>query len=275
MKPTVFDYLRPETLAEALDALRQDGEGARVMAGGQSLVAMLNLRLVRPSLIVDISRLQALSYIREDGNEVEIGAATTQSELLRWPDLAKKLPLLALALPHVGHLQTRNKGTVCGSIAHADPSSELPLCLAVLGGSVVLQSATGSRTLPASEFQTGLLSTARRADEMVTAVRFPCGATGEGYAFTEMTRRHGDLAIAAVAVKASSQGVRIGIGGVADRPTVRELPARADGGDDEALNALAWDLDAVDDIHASARYRRELVRRLGRRMIEEARACLG
>lgn len=274
MKPMAFDYLRAETLEEALEALRQGGEDARVLAGGQSLVAMLNLRLVKPAILIDISRLQSLAYVRAENGMIEVGAATTQAELLRRPELSAEVPLLALALPHVGHYQTRNKGTVCGSIAHADPSSELPLSLALLGGEVVLQSAQGQRTLPAGEFQTGMLTTARRADEIVTAVRFPRGGAGEAYAFTEMARRHGDLALVAVAAKASQDGVRIAIGGVADRPTVRELPAQGSDGQDEALNALAWELDAVDDIHATARYRRELVRRLGRRMIDEARSCL-
>jgi 2-furoyl-CoA dehydrogenase FAD binding subunit len=270
MKPMAFDYLRAETLEAALEALRQGGEDARLLAGGQSLIAMLNLRLARPAILIDISRIKTLAYIREAGGMIEVGAATTQAELLRWPGLSEKVPLLALALPHVGHYQTRNKGTVCGSIAHADPSSELPLSLALLRGEVVLRSTGGQRIVSAEDFQTGLLSTARRADEIITAVRFPCGQPGEGHAFCEMARRHGDLAIVAVAVKATRESVVIGIGGVADRPRVRELPVQADSGFDDALNALAWDLDAMDDIHATARYRRQLVRRLGRRMIEEA-----
>jgi 2-furoyl-CoA dehydrogenase FAD binding subunit len=244
-----------------------------LLAGGQSLIAMLNLRLTKPAILIDISRIETLAYIREEGGMLEVGAATTQAELLRWPGLSEKVPLLALALPHVGHYQTRNKGTVCGSIAHADPSSELPLSLALLRGEVVLRSAGGQRMVSAEEFQTGLLSTARRADEIITAVRFPCGQPGEGHAFCEMARRHGDLAIVAVAVKATRESVVIGIGGVADRPRVRELPAQADSGLDDALNALAWELDAMDDIHATARYRRQLVRRLGRRMIEKALSC--
>ncbi len=273
MKPMAFDYLRAETLEEALEALDQDGEDARLLAGGQSLVAMLNLRLVKPAVLIDISRLDALGYIREEGGMIEVGATTTQADLQRWPELAEKVPLLALVLPHVGHYQTRNQGTVCGSIAHADPSSELPLALAVLGGEVELRSARGRRTLPAAEFLCGMLSTARRPDEMIVAVRFPRRGRGEGFAFTEMTRRHGDLAIVAVAVKASRDAIHIGIGGVADRPTVRALPVRADGAYDDDLNAFAWALDAADDMHGSARYRRELVRRLGRRMIEEALSC--
>ncbi|MDP6705282.1 MAG: FAD binding domain-containing protein [Alphaproteobacteria bacterium] len=271
MKPAPFDYLRAASLDEALAALSRGGEEARVLAGGQSLIAMLNLRLVEPAILIDISHLEALAYIREDGGMLEVGAATTQAELARWPELAAKVPLLAKLLPHVGHTQTRGRGTVCGSIAHADPSSELPLCLALLAGEVVLRSEGGMRRLPAGDFQTGMLTTARAADEIVSAVRFPLARADAGYAFTEMTRRHGDFAIVAIAAEVTGDGSRIAIGGVADRPAVRVLP---DGNDlDVALNAVAWDLGAADDIHATARYRRELVRRLGRRTIEEARTC--
>ncbi len=273
MKPAAFDYVRAISLEEALDALDRGGEEARVLAGGQSLIAMLNLRLVEPAIVVDISRIDDLSYIREEAGGVEVGAATTQAELQRWPELVAKLLLLALVLPHVGHYQTRGRGTVCGSIMHGDPSSELPLALALLEGEVVLRSSRGRRTLAVAEFQTGMLTTAREADEVAIAVRFPTRRPGRGFAFTEMARRHGDFAIVAIAAEASDEGIRIAIGGVADRPAVRWLPPPGDGALDEALNALAWELEATDDIHATARYRRELVRRLGRRTIEEARAC--
>jgi 2-furoyl-CoA dehydrogenase FAD binding subunit len=273
VKPAAFDYVRAESLEEALAALARGGEEARVLAGGQSLIAMLNLRLVEPAIVVDISRLDTLAYIDEEEDVVEVGAATTQAELERWPELAARLPLLAMVLPHVGHYQTRGKGTVCGSIAHGDPSSELPLALALLDGEVVLQSARGRRTLSAAEFQTGMLSTALAPGEIVAAVRFPFAREGRGFAFTEMARRHGDFAIVALAVEASEQGLRLGIGGVADRPVVRNLPLAAGDDGDAALNAIAWELGAADDIHATARYRRELVRRLGRRTIEGAQAC--
>ncbi len=273
MKPAAFDYVRPADLQEALDALAQFGARARVLAGGQSLLALLNIRLAEPDVLVDISRLGELKQIRIDGDWVEVGAAVVQADLLAWPKLAEELPLLAQALPWVGHFQTRNRGTVGGSIAHSDPSSELPLCLATLGGEVELRSARGVRRLGATAFQTGMLTTAREPDEVLTAVRFPRRRPGEGYAFDEVARRHGDFAIVALAARATATGTRLGIGGVADRPAVRDFghaegPALAD-----ALNAFAWSLGGSDDVHATARYRRDLVRRLGPLIIDEARSC--
>ena len=273
MKPNSFDYIRAETVDEAMRALA-DGDGeARVLAGGLSLVAILNFRLAEPAVLVDISRIADLAYIRTDGKALEVGAATTQAELFRWPDLAQKTPLLHAAFPYIGHYQTRSRGTVCGSLAHADPSSELPLCLATLGGEVVLRSVRGERRLKAADFQTGMLMTARRSDEMVTAARFPLAEADAGYAFTEMAQRRGDFAIVALAVVATASSIRLGVGGVADRPTVRDWDMLEGEALDEALNAFAWDLGGYDDVHATARYRRELVRRLGRRLIDEAKSC--
>src|SRR5580704_513981 len=153
MKPRPFDYVRPDTVEEVLALLAEYGDDARILAGGQSLVPMLNLRLIEPAVLIDISRIAELDVIRKADGKIEIGAAVTQNKLLAWPHLADKLSLLAAALPFVGHFQTRNKGTVCGSIAHADPSSEIPLALAVCGGDVVLQSKKrGERVLGANEF---------------------------------------------------------------------------------------------------------------------------
>ena len=157
MKPKSFSYLRPDDLQDALQALQRLRDDARVMAGGLSLVPMMNFRLLETKYLIDISGLESLAYIREASSEIEIGAAETQANVLAWPKLAKSLPLLSLAMPHIGHFQTRSRGTVCGSIAHSDPSSELPLCLATLGGSVVLQSARATRVLAADEFQVGML----------------------------------------------------------------------------------------------------------------------
>jgi 2-furoyl-CoA dehydrogenase FAD binding subunit len=281
MKPRRFDYARPDNVAEALVLLAQHGEDAKVMAGGQSLMAMLNLRLLEPAVVIDIARLAELDYIKVVGDKtlgdkVEVGAAVTQNRLKDWPELAAKLPLLARALPFVGHFQTRNRGTVCGSIAHADPSSEIPLSLATLGGEVVLRSRRGTRTLAAVDFQRGMLQTAREPDELITAVRFPIHA-GARVAFHEVARRHGDFAMIAIAawVQSGAGGdkVRIGIGGVADRPAVRSL--RLDGGDavKSAFEALAWELEGYDDIHATARLRRDLLRRVGPAVVEEALRC--
>jgi 2-furoyl-CoA dehydrogenase FAD binding subunit len=274
MKPAPFDYVVAESLDEALDALATAGDGGRVIAGGQSLMAILNMRLSRPELLIDITRIPGLNEIRRQGDFVEIGAAVTQAMLLDWPALKNTLPLLALALPHVGHIQTRNRGTVCGSLCHADPSSEIPLALATLEGEVVLQSKSGGRrTLKASEFQVGMLTTAKRPDEIAVAARFPVRKPGSGYAFTEFNRRHGDFAIVALAAVADKNSVRLGVGGVADIPTVRDFAALSGAALDEALNAFAWDCGGYDDIHATARHRRELVRRLGRKVIEEALQC--
>ena len=273
MKPAPFDYIRAASVDEAVEILAKFGAGARLMAGGQSLMPLLNFRLVEPEVVVDISSIGSLNTIRIDGESVEIGAAVTQSELLDWPKLAEELPLLALALPCVGHFQTRNRGTVCGSIAHSDPSSELPLCLAILDGEVELRSARGTRRLKASAFQTGMLSTAKAPNEIVVAARFPRRKPGEGYAFREIARRHGDFAIVALAARATANGVLLGVGGVADRPAVRDLGDAGGAVLGEALNTFAWEMGGNDDIHATAGYRRELVRRLGPKVIEEARAC--
>ena len=270
MKPAPFDYLRPDDEEEALEALAETGDDARLLAGGQTLMPMLNMRLVEPAVLIDISRLEGRARIGDDGSVIEVGAAATQAQLEAWPALAKRAPLLAQALPLLGHVQTRSRGTVCGSIAFADPSAELPLCLAALGGEVVLRSRAETRTLPAAEFQTGMLSTACREDEMVAAVRFPTAEPGGGYAFTEFARRHGDFAIVAIAAVGLADGIRIGVGGVAEQPVVQEWPFLSGSALDDALNALAWSLDAADDAHASARYRRELVRRLGKQTVQAA-----
>ena len=273
MKPKAFDYVKAATSDEAVETLARGGEDAKLLAGGMSLVPMLNFRLVEPQILIDISRIAAMDYIRTAGDKIEIGAATRQAKLEHWPELGAKLPLLKAAFPFLGHYQTRARGTVCGSLAHADPSSELPLSLAVLGGEVVLRSRGGERTLQADQFQVGMLQTAKRADELVVAARYPAKKSGTGYAFTEMAQRRGDFAIVAVAAAVDGSKMRLGVGGVADKPTVRDWSLMDGSALDDALNEFAWDLGGYDDIHATARYRRELVRRLGRRVIEEAKSC--
>jgi 2-furoyl-CoA dehydrogenase FAD binding subunit len=197
------------------------------------------------------------------GGAVEIGATFTQAALAAWPEVDRRLPLLAAALPHIGHFQTRNRGTICGSLCHADPSSELPLCLAVLEGEVVLQSRRGRRVLAAREFQTGLLTTARQPDEILVAARFPDARQGCGYAFREVSRRHGDFAIVALGAVVMERIIRLGVAGVAEAPAVRAWDGLDERDLPDALNDFAWELGGSDDIHATARYRRELVRRLG------------
>ena len=273
MKPARFDYIRAETLSEAHTALAEDGNDARVIAGGQTLLPMLSMRLARPKVLIDIMHLPELQKIKAVGSVIRIGAAVRQADLLAWPELAKSQPLLAAALPWVGYAQTRNRGTVCGSVAHADPSAEIPLALIALDGTIELSSRRRRRTVSAADFFTGMMSTARDGTELIEAVTVPTGRRGLGYAFQEFGRRHGDFAIVACAAVAAQNGIRIAVGGVADRPTRRDFPALDGSALDDALDAFAWELDARDDLHATARYRRELVRRMGRATIEEARQC--
>lgn len=270
MKPAAFEYQRAETAAEAAAVLAQLGDEARILAGGQSLMAVLNMRLARPQRLVDISRSKALAELRVDGAILHVGAAVTQA-MLEWrPGLAQELPLLALAFPHISHFQIRNRGTVAGSIAHADPSAELPLVLLAVGGEVCLRSARGARRVAAQDFFTGMLLTARAADELVEAVRFPLASAGQGHGFEEFAVRHGDFAICAVAAVADARRLRIAVGGVADRPVARDLPLLDGAALDDALNELAWSLDVRDEPQASAALRRQLVRRLGRRAADRA-----
>jgi 2-furoyl-CoA dehydrogenase FAD binding subunit len=273
MKPRRFDYVRPDSVEEAVALLAEYGDAASVLAGGQSLMAMMNLRIAEPAVLIDIARLADLDAIKIVGDKVEVGAAVTQNRLKDWPALAARLPLLAEALPFVGHFQTRNKGTVCGSIAHADPSSEIPLSLATLGGEVVLRSSRGTRVLAAQDFQRGMLTTARAPDELIVAVRFPIQAT-KRVAFREVARRHGDFAMVAVAACVENdRAVLIGVGGVADRPAVRRTKIDGAAAAKDFFASLASELEGYDDTHASAALRRDLLRRVGPAVVEEALRC--
>ncbi len=273
MKPPAFDFVRPEGMEEVLETLHLRSSDARIIAGGQSLVPMLNMRLARPGVLVDITGLRNLQSIHEVRGEVVIGAGVRQAELEAWPHLRRKLPLLAQAIRWIGHVQTRARGTVCGSVAHADPSAELPLALIALNGSVRLASQRSKRTVPAADFFLGMMSTAIAEGEMIEAVTFPVAENGTGYAFREIGRRHGDFAIVACAAVADRTATRLAIGGVDDHPRQFDLPQENGDELDDALNDIAWALNARDDLHASGRYRRELVRRLGRETVLEARSC--
>ncbi|MGF7209967.1 2-furoyl-CoA dehydrogenase FAD binding subunit [Skermanella aerolata] len=273
MKPAPFDYLRAASAEEALATLAEHGDEARILAGGQSLMPMLNMRLFQPRIIVDVSAIAELRKIDARDGHLAVGASVTQSGLMASPGLATRSPLLAGALPWVGHFQTRNRGTVCGSVAHADPSAEIPLCLVALEGEVVLRSARRRRTVAAETFFVGPLTTVRNPDEMIEAVRFRLRKPGAGYAFREVAMRHGDFAITACVAVVDASGIRLAVGGVADRPVAKNWPLLKDDALDDALNAFAWELGGDDDQHATARYRRDLVRRVGRLVIKEARSC--
>nr|WP_067286960.1 FAD binding domain-containing protein [Marinobacterium profundum] len=267
MKPAAFDYVSPTRKSDVLALLAEHGQNARIIAGGQSLMAVLNMRMTQPKLLIDINRIDELHYIEPQKRHLAVGAGVRQAELLSWPGLAEAVPLLARAMPWIGHFQTRNRGTVCGSLAHADPSAELPLCLTTLGGEVVLESKRGRRTVVAEAFFQGILTTDRRPDELLTEVRFPMSQPGVEYRFNEIAMRHGDFAIVSLAAVIGADAIRLGVGGVADRPVARNLERDQDLAG--ALNETAWSLDAQDDVQATAAYRRQMVRELGKRLIEE------
>ena len=272
MKPAAFDYIRADSAEETVSLLAQHGEEAKILAGGQSLMAMLNIRLAQPAMLVDISRCRDLDYVRIEQGKLVIGAAATQASLEHRAGLAAELPLLHLVFPYISHFQIRNRGTVCGSIAHADPSAELPLCLTALQGEVVLRSKAGRRVLPAGQFFQGMLMTAVQPGEIVEEVRFPLHRQGERYAFEEVAMRHGDFAIVALAVVVTDAAIALTVGGVADRPHRKVWPRLAGTDLADAINDFAWELEAQTDAHASAEYRRHLVRQLGRQLIAKASA---
>lgn len=275
MKPPRFDYVRPESIEEAVEVLAGTGTDARVLAGGQSLLAMLNMRLARPQVLVDIMHLPAMDRIRTEAEAVVVPAATRQAELAAWSGLARQLPLVARMIPWIGHAQTRSRGTVCGSVAHADPSAELPLAMVALDGQVVLRSKKRRRIVAARDFFIGTMLTACMDDELIQEVRIPVSKSGTGTAFREVGRRKGDFAIVACAAVVRGKGVRLAIGGVNDAPAVRDWDGLSDSDLGDALNDFAWSLETRSDLHATARYRRDLVRNLGRQVIGEARQCAG
>lgn len=270
MKPAGFDYLRAEDTAQVLEALSAEGDDARIIAGGQSLAAMLNMRLTTPSLIIDIMNCE-FAGLAEHSGALVVPFTVRQAQLQAYPGLPGAVPLLAAILPWVGHMQTRSRGTVCGSLAHADPSAELPLALVALEGRVRLRSARGRREVTAEDFFLGAMTTDLQPDEMIEAAVFPMETAD--VAFREVGRRRGDFAIVSCAAIRRGDVIRLTVGGVNDVPIAIEWTGLNESGLDDALNAFAWSLDARGDLHASARYRRDLVRRLGRAVIEEASAC--
>lgn len=280
MKPVAFDYIRADDEGEALDALKLSGSDAAVMAGGMSLGPMLNMRLVRPSVVVDISRLARLGTIEETGEGVRIGATARQADVLADANVLQMMPLLAAALPHVGHYQTRSRGTFGGSVAHADPSAEIPLVLVTLGGAIELTSASGRRQVSAADFFKGILATARRPDELVTATIWPGRVPSARYAFAEFAQRHGDFAVAAAACAAEVKvgrlhHLRLGLGGVEDRPILIDVSgfsgADVTGDLSAAIAEHAGEVvRPLDDMSASADYRRALAVTLARQVLDEA-----
>lgn len=281
MKPAPFSFVRPDDLASAVAALAADPH-AKVLAGGQSLVPLLSMRLVAPSTLVDINGLEELSYLRADETGVRVGALARHADVERDPAVRRVQPLLPLALRLVAHPTIRNRGTTLGSIVHADPSSEVPVVLRLLGGTVTAVSTDGARTITADDLFRGPLETSLRPDEIATEAWFPPLGPGGGVAFDEVARRRGDYALcgaaALVATDASgrAESVRAGYLSVCDVPTVVDLtPAfteadRADTAVDRAAQLAVESLDPPNDVHASADYRRHLAQVLTRRVVRGA-----
>lgn len=278
MKSAAFAYAKARSVEHAVELLAMDG--ARIIAGGQSLVPALNMRLDAPKLLVDINGIAGLNEIVEHRGWLEIGALVRHAQALRSPLIAQHAPLLALALPCIAHPAIRNRGTLCGSIALADPAAELPACLIALSGEVVVQGATGSRTVLADDFFRGLFETALQPHEVVTSIRVPI-ATGEmRYGFAELARRHGDYALVGLAAAARADGrlladLRLVYFGIGDTPVrargAEEALTSGTSDADAAAAALQHDLSPRADVHASAHARLHLAGVVLKRVLAQLR----
>lgn len=282
MKAPKFSYIRAESLDQVLGLLDAHGEDARILAGGQSLMPTLNMRLSQPKLLIDINRLTALKGISLAGDRVRIGALARHVEVANSPIVAEHLPLIAEAMPHVAHVAVRNRGTFGGSIALADPAAELPACVLALGATLVLQSARGRRDIPAQDYFKGLYETARRPDELLIEALIPTKRKSSVSVFMELTRRHGDFAIAGVGfdldlVGGVVTGGRLAYFGSEDKPTLASAALGAIKGKrldaqsgDAAAAALASDLRPMSNSQGSAKMRLHLQRVLTRRALAVA-----
>jgi len=284
MKPAPFDYFSPATVEEALALLDEHGGDAKPLAGGQSLIPAMNFRLARPAVLVDLNRIADLVYVRAAPGGVAIGAMTRQRAVERSDDVARAAPLLAEAMPSIAHPQIRNRGTLGGSIAHADPSAELPAVMLALDARFRAKSSSGERSIPAGEFFKGMLETALAPGELLVEIAVPRLPASSGTAFLEMARRHGDYALVGVAVvvtldpRGRCQEAKLSLLSVGDGPVLATEAGKVLAGQspsEELLRAAGdaaatRDVDPPSDIHASAAYRRQLVAVLTRRALARA-----
>ena len=284
MKPAPFEYFRPRSLDEALSLLAEHGGDAKALAGGQSLIPAMNFRLATPSVLVDLNALSELSYIKDDAGGVTIGGMTRQRALERSTLVSDRVPLVAETMPHIAHPAIRNRGTIGGSLAHADPAAELPAVTLALNARLVVSSTSGAREVSADDFFIGLFTTAVQPGELLTEIRIPAPAARSGFAFQEISRRHGDFALVGVAatVQLDDNGgcasARIALLSVGDRPMLAEQASKTLVGQSPSAEAFRTaadtaatrDIDPSSDIHASARYRRQLANVLTRRVLERA-----
>ncbi|MDR6819750.1 carbon-monoxide dehydrogenase medium subunit [Neorhizobium sp. 2083] len=282
MKPAQFDYAAPKTIEEAAALLAASNGDGKIIAGGQSLMPMINFRLVKPAILIDINRIEGLDRIELEGNRVRIGATVRHCRTATDPLISEHLPVVHEAMHHVAHMTVRNRGTFCGSVAHADPAAEMPMMTRFLDGTIVAFSVRGERRIPAAEFFVGSLVNSLEPDELVTAVEIDAIPPDAGWGFEEFAKRHGDFALACFATTLRAVGgrakdVRVGMMGVGETPMrLREIEDIVDGTDvsdvvlDEVARRLTDILTPNTDIHASADYRRHLSGVLARRALRAA-----
>lgn len=283
MKPAPFDYYRPGTLDEAVQLLAQCGDEGKLLAGGQSLVPILNMRLAVPQCLIDINALEELSYVRVEDDWLKIGSLTRQRQLEVSTVIRNKAPLLAEAIPFIGHMQTRNRGTIGGSLVHADPTAELALSCLALDSVAVITSSTARREVNLRDFFLTFLTTDVAQDEVLTEIKLPIGSLPDGSAFTEYSRRHGDFALVDTAcvldVDDSQQitDVRLVVGGVDAVPVLVEDVAAVLIGEQLSNSLLkkvgeivVLNVDPESDLHASREYRLHLARVFAEKTLETA-----
>lgn len=283
MKPPPFEYAAPATLDEALGLMNEHGWDAKVLAGGQSLIPMMNFRLAAPAVLVDLNPVDELAYIREENGGVAIGAMARQRAVEQSKLVADRAPLIAAAMPYVAHPQIRNRGTFGGSIAHADPASEVPALAVALNAKFKAQSADGGRWIDAGDFFQGLFTVDLAPEEVLTEVVIPAMPARTGWAFDEIARRHGDYALVGIGatVTLNDAGVcedtRLVFFGVGEAPVETSKAAGVLIGEEPseeviraAADAVDAEIDPTDDIHASAQYRRQLAKTLARRALTKA-----
>ena len=274
MKPAPFAYAKARSVAHAIELLVDDD--ARLLAGGQSLIATLNMRLSHPALLVDINGVGGLDRIASNNGHIEIGALVRHAQAERSPELARRAPLIALAMPHIGHPAIRNRGTIGGSVAFADPAAELPACVLALGGELTIAGPQGSRVVKADDFFKGLFETALTARDVLTAIRIPAAGADTRVGFAEFARRHGDYAMVGLAACARADGqrlrdLRLAYFGVASTPVRAHHAEQAltDRDIDAAVHALAQDLNPPDDVQASGAVKTHLAGVLLRRVARQ------
>ena len=270
MKPAPFDYYDPDSVEEVLDLLQQYGDDAKILAGGQSLGPLLNMRLSTPQIIVDLNRVADLEYYKSDDTGLKVGAMTRQSTLEDDTNLRTTQPILAASIPYIGHRSIRNRGTVGGSVAHADPAAEWPAIMLALDGTILIRNTTGTRTIDASDFYISALTTDLKPDEILVEIQLPNWVKTSGWSFIEFSRRHGDFAILGVATYLTIENRRctksriaiIGGGPIPIRTSKAESMLIGETISDELLKDVAEqaskELDPDSDMHASADYRRHL-----------------